>query len=120
MNAYAKYFDKYNKYMNLLVNNKEILEKYFEIWNKSCGYEPYLCNGCHDLKQKAINFNDVAIVFVKGTNYRIHLWYMSKNHAINVMNNSNLNEKRGTLYFFIINGNEWENFLSTKQRRGTK
>ena len=24
-------------------------------------YEPYLCNGCHDLKQKAVNFNDVAI-----------------------------------------------------------
>ena len=34
MNAYAKYFDQNNKYMNLLVNNKEILEKYFEIWNK--------------------------------------------------------------------------------------
>ena len=28
-------------------------------------YEPYLCNGCHDLTQKAINFNDVSIVFVK-------------------------------------------------------
>ena len=29
MNAYAKYFDKNSKYMNLLVNdNKEILEKY--------------------------------------------------------------------------------------------
>ena len=25
MNAYAKYFDKNNKYLNLLVNNKEIL-----------------------------------------------------------------------------------------------
>ena len=24
-------------------------------------YEPYLCNGCPDLMQKAINFNDVAI-----------------------------------------------------------
>ena len=34
MNAYAKYFDQNNKYMNLLVNNKEILEKYFEIWIK--------------------------------------------------------------------------------------
>ena len=27
MNAYTKYFDKNNKYMNLLVNDKEILEK---------------------------------------------------------------------------------------------
>ena len=35
MNAYAKYFDKDNKYMNLLVNNKKILEKYNKIWNKT-------------------------------------------------------------------------------------
>ena len=27
-------------------------------------YEPYLCNGCHSLMQKAISFNDVAIVYV--------------------------------------------------------
>ena len=29
-------------------------------------YEPYLCNGCHDLMQKAMSFNDAAIVYVKG------------------------------------------------------
>ena len=29
MNAYAKYFDKDNKYRNLLVNDKEILKKIF-------------------------------------------------------------------------------------------
>ena len=34
MNAYAKYFDKNNKYINLLVNDKETLKKYSEIWNK--------------------------------------------------------------------------------------
>ena len=28
-------------------------------------YKPYLCNGCHDLMKKAMNFNDVAIVSVK-------------------------------------------------------
>ena len=38
-------------------------------------YEPYLWNGCHDLMQKAISFNDVAIVYVKGSAYRIHFWY---------------------------------------------
>ena len=26
--------------------------------------EPYLCNCCHDLMQKAMSFNDVAIVYV--------------------------------------------------------
>ena len=47
--------------------------------------------------QKAINFNDVVIVYVNESGYRIHFWYMSKNDAINIMNNSNLNEKRGVL-----------------------
>ena len=28
-------------------------------------YEPYFCNGCHDLMQKALSFNGVAIVYVK-------------------------------------------------------
>ena len=58
-------------------------------------YEPYLCNGCHDLMQKAMSFNDVAIVYVKGSAYRIHFWYMSKDDAINIMNGSNLVDKRG-------------------------
>ena len=43
--------------------------------------------------QKAMNFNDVAIASIKGSDYRIHLWYMSKNDAINIMKNSNLNQK---------------------------
>ena len=34
MNAYAKYFDEINKYINLLVNDKEVLKKYSEIQNK--------------------------------------------------------------------------------------
>ena len=60
-------------------------------------YEPYLCNGCHGLMQKAISFNDVAIVYVKGSAYRIHFWYMSKDDAISIMNNSNLIDKMGVL-----------------------
>ena len=46
--------------------------------------------------QKAIDFNDVPIVSVKGSDYRIHFWYMSsKDDAIDIMKNSNLNEKSG-------------------------
>ena len=60
-------------------------------------YEPYLCNGCHNLMQKAISFNDVAIVYVKGNAYRIHFWYMSKDDAVNIMNNSDLIDKKVVL-----------------------
>ena len=60
-------------------------------------YEPYLWNGCHDLKQKAMSFNNVAIVYVKGHAYRIHAWYISKDDAINIMNGSNFVDKSGVL-----------------------
>ena len=47
--------------------------------------------------QKAMIFNDAAIACIKGDDYRIHFWYMSKDDAISIMNNSNLNEKTGLL-----------------------
>ena len=47
--------------------------------------------------QKAINFNNVAIESVKGSDYRSHFWYMSKDCAINIMKASNLNEIGGLL-----------------------
>ena len=47
--------------------------------------------------QKAKSFNDIAIASIKGSDYRIYFWYMSKNDAINIMKNSNLNEKIGLL-----------------------
>ena len=43
--------------------------------------------------QKTINFNDFAIVSINGSDYRIHFWYMSKNDAINLLNNSVLDNK---------------------------
>ena len=47
--------------------------------------------------RKAIDFDDVSIVSVKGSDYRIHFWYMSKDDAINIMNNFNLNGNGGSL-----------------------
>ena len=70
---------------------------YWYFLNKNVSYVPYLCNGSHDLMQNAMNFKNVAIVSIKGNDYRIHFWYMSKNDAINLMNNSSLNEKTGSL-----------------------
>ena len=43
--------------------------------------------------QKAMRFNDVAVAYVKGSDYRIHFWYLSKNDVISIMNNS----KKGVL-----------------------
>ena len=60
-------------------------------------YEKYLCNGCHVLIQKAMSFNNVAVVYAKECAYRIDFWYMNKDDAINIINGSNLADKRGVL-----------------------
>ena len=65
--------------------------------DKNFSYQPHLCNGCHDLMQKAMSFNDVAIVSIKDSDYRIHFWYMSEDDAISIMHNSNLIDKKGAL-----------------------
>ena len=57
--------------------NKTSLSKECDICHywyfKNIGFkhEPYLCNGCHNLMQKAMSFNNV---YVKGNAYRIHFW----------------------------------------------
>ena len=60
-------------------------------------YQPYFCNGCHDLKQKAMGFNNTVIVYVMGSASRTHFWYTSKDNAINIMNGSILHDKRRVL-----------------------
>ena len=69
---------------------------YWYFLDKNFNYEPYLCNGCHDLMQKGMNFIDVAIVSIKGNDYRIHFWYISKHDAINIMKSSDF-KKSGSL-----------------------
>ena len=67
-----------------IVVNKTNLSRKYDICHywyfKDTGfkYEKYLCNTCHDLMQKAMSFNNVSIVYVKGSAYRIHFWYISK------------------------------------------
>ena len=70
---------------------------YWYFLDNNFNYKPSLSHGCYDLMQKAVNFNDVAIVSVKGSFYRMHFWYMSKDDATNIMNNSDLSEKSGLL-----------------------
>ena len=61
----------------------------------SSKYEPYLCNGCHDLMQKARSFSNIAGVYVNKSACRIHFGYMSKDDTTNIMNSFNLVDKSG-------------------------
>ena len=51
--------------------------------------------------QKATNLNYVAIVSIKGSDYRIRFWYISKDDAINIIESSSLNKKLDYFKFFL-------------------
>ena len=95
-------YDKIDISQGIDVNKTNASKKcgichYWHFKNIGFKYELYLCNVCHDLMQKAMCFNDVAIIYVTGSAYRIHFWCMTKNDAISILNNSNLIDKKGVL-----------------------
>ena len=53
-----------------------------------------MCNGFHSFSQINMSFNDVAIVYVKGNNNRIHFLYMNKFEAINILKDAVSTKKR--------------------------
>ena len=47
-----------------------------------------------------MNFNDVAIISVKESDYGIHFWYMNKSNPINMMKNGDLTTRGVCCNFF--------------------
>ena len=59
-------------------------------------FEPHVCHKCHDVLTTAYELKNIAILNVKGVDSRCILWAISKNEAVNILNNSVL-EDRGVL-----------------------
>ena len=55
-------------------------------------FQPNVCNRCHDLLLFYI-----AILNIKGFNYYCIISLISKNEAINIMQNANMTDKSGIL-----------------------
>ena len=56
-------------------------------------FQPYVCDGCHDITQKSMSFDDTAIVTVWRNDYGIQSWRMTKGEALSKMKNTDLKEK---------------------------
>ena len=56
-------------------------------------YEPYICNGCHDLSVVVYDLNDFMILNIKGGNCRRYGFNFSKSDAIKLLNNFVLDNK---------------------------
>ena len=49
-----------------------------------------------------VNLSDIAILNIKSSNYRCIISLISKNEAIDLLQNANLTEKTGTLQIWKI------------------
>ena len=70
---------------------------YWYFLNKGFKFQQNVCNRCHDLLMMSIILRDTAILNIKGSGYRCIISRISKNEAINLMQNADLTEKSGTL-----------------------
>ena len=64
--------------------------------NYSFKFQPNVCNRCHDLLMMSINLSHIAILNIKSCDYRCIISLISKNEAITLLQNADLNEKSGT------------------------
>ena len=56
-------------------------------------YEPHVCNKCHDLLMVVYDLTNFLILNIKGVDYRCYVFNMSRSDAINLLNNSCLDNK---------------------------
>ena len=65
--------------------------------NYSFKFQLYVYNRCHDLLMMSVNLSDIAILNIKDSNYRCIISLISKNEAINLLQDAELSGKGGTL-----------------------
>ena len=53
----------------------------------------YFCNKYHDVLMTAYELKTIAILNIKGIDYRCILWAIRKNEAVTILNNSVLENK---------------------------
>ena len=80
------------EFRSLVINISCIIEKDNEYY-----YGPYLYNGCYDMSLKAVSIKNLAIINHNGNHYRVNFALMSKKDAYNLIKNSVIIYKEGTL-----------------------
>ena len=93
------YFDRIHISEGIDVNkisaSKECnLCHYYYFLNYGFKFQP---NACHDLLMMSINLSNIAILNIKGSNCLCVISLISKNDAINLLQNADFTQKIGVL-----------------------
>ena len=96
------YYDRIDVSEGIHVNKKSASKEcdichHWYFLNYSLKFQPNVCNRCHDLLMISVNLTNIAILNIKGFDYRCIISLVSKNEAINLLQNPDLTGKTGTL-----------------------
>ena len=56
-------------------------------------FQPFVCEGFHDLLQKSMSFNKIAVLFVNRNSYRIHFSAVGKDTTASLVEKYDLMSK---------------------------
>ena len=96
------YFDRIDVSEGIDVDKKSASKEfhichYWYFLNYAFKFQQNVCNRCHDLLMMSKNLSDIAILNIKGSDYRCIISLISKNEAINVIQNADLTKKSKSL-----------------------
>ena len=66
---------------------------YWDFKDVGLKFEPHVCNKCHDLLMTDYELKNIAILNVKGVDFRCILWGISRDEAVNRLNICVLEDK---------------------------
>ena len=59
-----------------------IIHHYWYFLGINFRFQPKVCDGCHDMMQRFVSFNDFPDVTIGRNDCRIHLWFMTTREAL--------------------------------------
>ena len=71
--------------------------KFYYFLDKNFNYGPYLFDGCYDMSMKVVSMQSLVIINHNGNHYRVNFVFMRKKDAFNLIKNTVIIDKRGTL-----------------------
>ena len=74
-------------------SKKCLLCQYWYFKNVAFKFKPHVCNKCHGVLMTAYKLNNYAILSVVGVDFRGILWSISRDEAVNRLNDSVLEDK---------------------------
>ena len=92
------YFDRIQVSEGVDINKTSTLKEcdichYWYFLNYSFKFQTNVCNRCLNLLMMFMNLSGIAILNIKGSDYRCIVSLISKNEAINLMQNADLTKK---------------------------